>query len=238
MDATSLLAEGFAAWQWQAIGQLLLAGLLGGLVGMERQYHGRAAGFRTNLLVCVGCCLVMITSLHFARQFGQPGPGVQGLIRVDPARLAYSVMAGIGFLGAGAIIKEGLTVRGLTTAASMWCVAAVGLAVGFQLYVIALAATGLVLFALFVLNVVESRMRASWYKMVRVVCEDDASRVEHIEQILRDCGVRVLDLTFERDVDQGVLSVGFNVRLKDRHQTRTIYEALVRQEGVRSVAMT
>ncbi|MFZ3209642.1 MAG: MgtC/SapB family protein, partial [Geobacteraceae bacterium] len=99
-------------------GQLLLASLLGGLIGLEREVHGRPAGFRTHLLVSLGSCLFVAVSIHFYRLYGNfSGTGPIG---VDPGRVAAQVVAGIGFLGAGAIIKDKASVRGLTTAASLW----------------------------------------------------------------------------------------------------------------------
>src|SRR5436190_12618371 len=104
-------------WPAEQVIRLLLAATVGGLVGIERELRGRQAGFRTNLLVSLGSALVMIVSVSFAsRKFdGDPA----GSIRVDPGRIAYGVMSGIGFLGAGTIIKSGVAVRGLTTAAGL-----------------------------------------------------------------------------------------------------------------------
>src|SRR3954470_13200608 len=97
------------------LARLIMAAIAGGLVGIEREVRGRQAGFRTNLLVCVGSALVMIASQRIAYHDWPKQPGVN--IQVDPARIAYSIMTGIGFLGAGTIIKDGNNIRGLTTAA-------------------------------------------------------------------------------------------------------------------------
>ena len=103
--------------------RLVLACVLGGIIGYERQSRHKSAGLRTNMLVCLGSCLVMVLSQEIYLR-------VEGYTNADPARLAAQVVSGIGFLGAGAIMKEGLTVTGLTTAACLWVVAGVGLAVG------------------------------------------------------------------------------------------------------------
>ena len=103
--------------------RLVLACVLGGIIGYERQSRHKSAGLRTNMLVCLGSCLVMVLSQEIYLR-------VEGHTNADPARLAAQVVSGIGFLGAGAIMKEGLTVTGLTTAACLWVVAGVGLAVG------------------------------------------------------------------------------------------------------------
>jgi putative Mg2+ transporter-C (MgtC) family protein len=139
-------------WPVEPLIRLALAALLGGLVGLEREVRGRQAGFRTNLLVALGCALIMIVSISFASHPWPPhAPNFS--VSVDPARIAYGVMAGIGFLGAGVIVKYEGGVHGLTTAAGLWCVAAIGLACGVGLYLIALSAAVLVL-ALFTVTFV------------------------------------------------------------------------------------
>ena len=127
--------------------RLLLAGVLGGFIGYERERHNRPAGLRTHILVCLGSTLVMIVSVA---GFGG-GPGASG----DQARIAAQVVSGIGFLGAGTIMRQGSAVRGLTTAASLWVVAAIGLATGIGLYTAAIATTTLVLLSLYLLSGVE-----------------------------------------------------------------------------------
>src|SRR3954470_5425674 len=110
--------------------RLVLAGAMGGVVGIEREVRGREAGFRTYLLVCVGSALVMLVSVQMAIHPWQAQSKNEGInINVDPARIAYGVMTGIGFLGAGVIVHQKGAVRGLTTAAGLWCMAAVGLSV-------------------------------------------------------------------------------------------------------------
>ena len=110
---------------------LLVATMAGGLIGLERSYHGRPAGFRTHTLVCVASSLLMLVTMYQAKWFtGAP----LDTVRVDPTRMAQGVMTGIGFLGAGVIMREGLTVRGLTTAASIWITAAIGILAGVGLY--------------------------------------------------------------------------------------------------------
>ena len=123
--------------EWELVLRLTLAAILGGVIGYERQSRRKSAGLRTNVLVCLGSCLIMILSDAIYS-------GVEGRTNADPARLAAQVVSGIGFLGAGAIMKEGLTVTGLTTAACLWVVAGVGLAVGGGFYVASLFTTALV----------------------------------------------------------------------------------------------
>jgi putative Mg2+ transporter-C (MgtC) family protein len=140
----------------EVITRLGLAALLGGAIGFERERLSWAAGLRTHMLVSVGACLFMIVSAYgFMEVLGHEH------ISLDPSRVAAQVVSGIGFLGAGSILLRGDIVRGLTTAASLWTVAAIGLAVGGGLYVAALAATAIVLFILAGIKPLERRYFSS-----------------------------------------------------------------------------
>ena len=126
--------------------RILLATVLSGIIGLERETHDKAAGFRTHILVCVGSTIFMITSLLMSLKYGHLGP-------VDPSRIAAGVVTGVGFLGAGAVMRSGASVHGLTTAASIWAVAAIGLAVGAGLYVVGIMGTAVVVLVLFLSGV-------------------------------------------------------------------------------------
>jgi putative Mg2+ transporter-C (MgtC) family protein len=134
---------------WIFIVRLLVAMVLGGLVGMERQTRGRAAGLRTNILVCLGSAAIIVA---FQKLYLEFNVDAESAIRMDPARAAAGVITGIGFLGAGTIVKSKDFVRGLTTAASIWVVSAIGVTVGLGEYVIAVVLTLLVLVALYLLH--------------------------------------------------------------------------------------
>ncbi|MGI5921731.1 MAG: MgtC/SapB family protein, partial [Syntrophomonadaceae bacterium] len=126
---------------YEIIFKLTLACILGGLIGLERESLSRPAGLRTYTLVCVGSALAMIVSMDMYLKYYQT-------VNADPGRIAAQVVSGIGFLGAGTIMREGATVRGLTTAAGLWVVACIGLAIGAGLYVSAIVSTILILFVL------------------------------------------------------------------------------------------
>jgi putative Mg2+ transporter-C (MgtC) family protein len=111
--------------------RLLASLFIGGLIGLERSYHGRPAGFRTHSLVCLSTSLLMLVTVYETRWFTTLAPG---RVSLDPTRMAQGIMTGIGFLGAGTIIKDGLSVRGLTTAASIWITAAIGILIGIGFY--------------------------------------------------------------------------------------------------------
>jgi len=135
----------------QMLLRLLVAALLGGIVGVEREIHEKAAGFRTHILVCVGSCLIMLTSMHVCDIY-------QGVAAADPSRIAAQVVSGIGFLGAGTIIRSRASVVGLTTAASLWSIAGVGLAIGSGLFIVATGAVVTILICLLALTKVQGRL--------------------------------------------------------------------------------
>jgi putative Mg2+ transporter-C (MgtC) family protein len=139
----------------EALLRLALAAVLGGLIGVERELREREAGLRTHLLVSLGSALFTISSAYGFHSFLASG---QSVVRADPTRIAAQIVTGIGFLGAGAIIRQGLSVRGLTTAATLWVVAAVGLAAGAGYYSAAVISTALVLIALYPLRIIAYRI--------------------------------------------------------------------------------
>lgn len=135
--------------------RLVIAAALGLAIGFEREIHGHPAGLRTHMLVALGSALFTVLSI---RGFlGESGPGVA----VDPTRIAAQIVSGIGFLGAGAILKDGIVIRGLTTAASLWATSAVGMAAGAGEYVIGIVATGVILVSLWPINAIADRLHGS-----------------------------------------------------------------------------
>ncbi|PJX22974.1 methyltransferase [Advenella sp. S44] len=142
------------ASELELVGRLLMAAVLGSLIGFERERLSWAAGLRTHMLVCVGSALIMIVSIYgFSDTLGDH-------VTLDPSRVAAQVVSGIGFLGAGAILARGQIIRGLTTAASVWSVAGIGLAVGGGLYVPSIAATAIILLILAGIKPLEKRFIA------------------------------------------------------------------------------
>ncbi len=141
----------------EALLRLVAAALLGGAIGFERELRDHEAGFRTHLLVAVGACVfTLVSSYGWADWTFSQSSGVA----FDPTRIAAQIVTGVGFLGAGAIIVRGINVRGLTTAATLWAVAAIGMAAGTGYYPVALGATALVLVSLGPLRIVSRRMVA------------------------------------------------------------------------------
>src|SRR5437763_4485248 len=136
---------------------LVIALAAGGIIGLERSYHGRPAGFRTHALVCLSSCMLMVLTVY---QDTWLSALALDQVSVDPTRMAQGIMTGIGFLGAGVIMKEGLSVRGLTTAASIWITSAIGILIGVGMYFPAFLATALALGVLSVFRVIEAKLPA------------------------------------------------------------------------------
>jgi putative Mg2+ transporter-C (MgtC) family protein len=142
--------------------RLLIAAFLGGLIGAERELHEHPAGMRTHLLVAAGCALFTELSIYGFTS------GPAGTAAVDPSRIAAQIVTGIGFLGAGAILKYGTSIRGLTTAASLWTTAAVGIAAGTGQWILAIVGTVIVLFSLWPLSRVATALRMRNGQTLRV----------------------------------------------------------------------
>jgi putative Mg2+ transporter-C (MgtC) family protein len=162
-----LLAEIPSLAWWEVLVRLAVAAGLGGAVGLERELREREAGFRTHMLVAVGSALFTLVSAYGFHEFLVNGGSV---VRADPTRIAAQIVTGIGFLGAGAIIRQGLSVRGLTTAATLWVVAAIGLSSGAGYYWAAVLTTAIALFLLWPLrsaaHVVTSRFRPETNQLI------------------------------------------------------------------------
>ena len=155
--------------------RLLLAAGLGALIGLEREAHGQAAGLRTHMILAVGAALAMTLSINLASLSGS-----------DPARIAAQVVSGIGFLGAGAIMKIGNNTKGLTTAASIWGVAALGMAIGAGMWLPALAALGFILVALTLLEPVERRFfPAERIKLLEIWYDESSADRGKIDEVLK-----------------------------------------------------
>lgn len=207
--------------------RLLLAAVLSGIVGWERERLRKPAGFRTHILVGIGSTLVMLTSLYVPALFPR--------FNVDPGRIAAQVVVGIGFLGAGTILhsREGW-VSGLTTAASLWVVAGVGLAVGIGFYPAAIAAWALVIVALYFLNRIDDYIEHHLYHTVRITGRLRTHLAEDVKEQLRAAGVVILKTEYSTPGPQGTWLV---VHFKPVHvkESRPILDRLRRVKGVREV---
>ena len=207
--------------------RLLFAAILSGFIGYEREIHGRLAGFRTHILVGVGSALMMLTSMYIFDIY-------RGQASVDPGRIAAQVVSGIGFLGAGTIIRFKASVRGLTTAASLWTVAGLGLAVGAGMYVPAAFTTLLVLAALFFLNRVERVMiRRDWYKTLEIDTKAGASQLQEIRALLSEYDVEIKDFDVKKSSSSEDLIIKISVKLLTNEHDNEILSKVRGLDGVK-----
>jgi putative Mg2+ transporter-C (MgtC) family protein len=193
------------------LGKLLLSALLGGAVGFERETHGQAAGLRTNLLVTMGSCLLMMLSLHIQELF--QSMDATSNIRIDPARIASYAVAGMGFLGGGAILKGRGTVRGLTTAAGLWLNTGVGLSIGSGYILPAVYATVISLVILYKLRAMKTIFRHEVPTILAIACDSGERPLRLIREILDE--YPDLDVTFVNySLDIPGRTVRYRIRTK------------------------
>jgi putative Mg2+ transporter-C (MgtC) family protein len=195
---------------WVYLARLMAALVLGGLIGLERQSRGRAAGLRTNILVCVGSAAVIVA---FQKLSVEMGLGAESAIRMDPARAAAGVITGIGFLGAGTIVKSKDFVRGLTTAASIWVVSAVGVTVGLGEYIIATFLTLLVLVTLFALH--RLPIQSDQYSSLHLTWNGDLTLLDEVSEQLQAERIQIKHTSVTRQPKTGKCRVTLNIRFRD-----------------------
>ena len=198
--------------------------LIGGLIGFERTFHGRPAGFRTHSLVCMASALLMLVTVYQSQWMTETPIDA---IRTDPTRMAQGIMTGIGFLGAGVIFKEGLTVRGLTTAASIWITAAIGILVGIGFYFAALVGTLATLAVLAVFRWIEQMLPAEFYAhhMLRFDRENVIAEAE-VRGLLHKHGFSVANLSSRLTEGGKQFEYRMVIRSKDRKNGETLAEHL------------
>jgi putative Mg2+ transporter-C (MgtC) family protein len=204
--------------------RLVAALAAGGIIGLERSFRGRAAGFRTHALVCLAYSLLMLVTVYEHQWFvAQSGSRVV----VDPTRMAQGIMTGIGFLGAGVIVKEGLTVRGLTTAASIWVTAAIGILTGIGFYIAAGIGVVLTLGTLSVFRWIEGRMPIELYSnfTVRFARESVMPELALRELVARH-GFSVANLNYRLLGEGGQFEYRMVVRTLKSDNVRSLSEAL------------
>jgi putative Mg2+ transporter-C (MgtC) family protein len=206
-----------------------LAAALGGAIGLEREIREREAGLRTHMLVSVGAALFTLVSAYAWSDFRFSTP--EGIV-FDPTRIAAQIVSGIGFLGAGAIIRQGLSVRGLTTAATLWVVAAIGMAAGAGYYTAAVLTTALVIFSLWPLRIAAHRFTTRFQtEEGRLAIEvpagtETAELVRGIEQ----SGGRVRSFEFQQEEDRK--RVELRVSMQEGHEAAELVDAMAAREEV------
>lgn len=219
-------------WQLESLFRIFLGTLLGGAIGYERDLHGRPAGLRTNAIVALASATFMVVSTRFIYfQHYEAGQ----LVGVDGSRIAASVVSGIGFLGAGAILRTGLTIKGLTTAAGLWLVSAIGMAAGGGMYLVSVFVTLIGLSALTLLRRFEDRAGPVSHQRITVMV-DEGPVHEQIVATLRAAGATFSHDEYERDA-AGRLHLTFDARLTGPSRLLELALALETVPGVRQLKL-
>ena len=210
--------------EWDLALRIVLSGILGAVIGYERQAGHKAAGLRTHMLVSMGSCLIMILSYKIYYM-------VEGHTNADPARLAAQVVSGIGFLGAGSIMKDGLNVRGLTTAASLWVVSAVGLTVGAGFYEGAIFVTVMILVVLGILTKIEYRTYDSSTFLLIVEGDENEELLGQICKTLAEHNVAILDVKLE---SKSPFAASFLIKSSKEFKNQQIIAQILTIQGIRA----
>lgn len=203
-----------------AVVRIVLSLVLGALVGMERKNKGQMAGLRTFSLISMGACIAMMLSIYVCQE-------TAGLLRGDPSRIAAQVISGIGFLGAGTIIQMKGSVRGLTTAAGIWIIATIGMAVGCGLYLIAVLATLLVLFVLTLLERIERHVNVgNEAHTIRLKVRGIVKSIKPYQEVLTRYGIHLSKVYVEYDYDVDVTRLNLLILIREHSDFIEVFEAL------------
>ena len=209
---------------------LLIALAAGGLIGFERSYHGRPAGFRTHTLVCVASSALMLITVYQGHWFSQP---VSGTVVLDPTRMAQGIMTGIGFLGAGVIMKDGLTVRGLTTAASIWMTASIGILIGIGFYFPAIVATLLTRGVLSLFRWIEAIIPSQYYARLHIRFKRQELLPEpEMRTLITGHGFSVANLSYQLSDEGKVFEYQMTIRTQEKDNYRVLAETLTAMDKV------
>jgi len=206
--------------------RVLAAVLVGASIGFERTFHGRPAGFRTHALVCLASSLLMLVTVY-PNWWMAVTP--TDAFRTDPTRMAQGIMTGIGFLGAGVIFKEGLTVRGLTTAASIWITAAIGILLGIGFYFAATVGAIATLAVLAAFRFIERRLPAEFYAHHSLTFERGAIMSEEgLRRLIGEHGFSIANLSYRLSSDGKLFEYGMVIKTRDRQNVEALAQHLCR----------
>ena len=207
--------------QYEMVFRLLLGAVIGGIIGYERQVHGRPAGFRTHILVCVACVLLMNASGYY-HSLGVSEPAY---LRADPGRIAAGAITGVGFIGAGVVLRTGFSIQGLTTAATIWMVSAIGLAVGEGLYLASIVTTGITMFSLVLLRRIERRM-TKLYSRVLTIEAGDIVKEDDIIAVLTKHDVHISNVDYDQCSRSKTTTYNYSVSFYNKKLIKTIIDEL------------
>ncbi len=209
----------------EIIFKLLIAAILGSFIGLERDKKGRAAGLRTHILVSLGSALFMIISTEIFELY--KANNVNSILRIDPARIAAQIITGIGFIGAGAIIRSKFDIRGLTTASSIWVCAGIGMAVGIGYYIPAFITSLIALFTLIFLHKLELLYFKDAYVEIDLFLKDEDNLLEDVKNFIKQSNVDLRLFTFTRNFEDKLLNISIIIKLKYRSKKNFYSKALI-----------
>jgi putative Mg2+ transporter-C (MgtC) family protein len=208
--------------------RLGVAAALGAIIGLEREKSGQPAGLRTHIILVIGAALAMMLSVNVALQYKDVANNG------DPGRIAAQIVSGIGFLGAGAIMRYGTAVKGLTTATSLWTMAVVGMSVGLGYYIVSITATVLLFIVLFLLNKIEHHFIIPGVLLVLVLTADDKNDfVERLRTAISTHGRRIDTFTIQKNIRHKRLKIEVSVHAKGVNPMQHLMEDLSEVSGVR-----
>ena len=229
------MTAGMTADDLEMLFRLLAALAAGALIGYERSYHGRPAGFRTHALVCTASSLLMLVTVYEAHWVRVTAD----MVRLDPTRMAQGIMTGIGFLGAGVIIKEGLSVRGLTTAASIWITAAIGILAGVGFYFPLIISVVLTLGVLSFFRLIEARMPSQGYFYFSVRFSRDAAMTERqVRDLVAQHGFSIANFSYRMEMPDRVRRHNMVIRSADRSGAGRLAVTLEKMDSVLEFRIT
>jgi putative Mg2+ transporter-C (MgtC) family protein len=220
-----------------ALVRMLLAILLGGLVGLEREIKGRPAGLRTHVLVCLGSTILLIAAHSAGATFSSTAHGPT--IVLDPNRISAGIVTGIGFLGAGAILRTGDLIRGLTTGATIWFVAALGIVIGSGAHWLAITSTICAILVLEVFDYVGHHIPAVIYRSlhVRIAAPEREPFEAWCRDYLKTHKIRLQEVLCRLDLGTDFADLTFRIRARVNHPTSALIGAVSARPGVREVGM-
>lgn len=213
--------------------RIAVGALLGGVIGFERDIHGRQVGLRTHLIVAMAAATFMVISENFVyfQHYTK-----DDLIALDPSRIAASIVTGIGFLAGGSILRSGLTIRGLTTAAGLWLVTSIGMCAGAGMYVEGVAVTGMGMLALTTLRRFERREDTRTLRRISLVLGEEARGLHDVSNVLAELGAEIVDIEYDRRLDERKrVRLSMDARIPNTVAVETLLERLQLQPGVRRV---
>lgn len=217
---------------WELVLRIIVGAILGGIIGLERDLHGRPVGFRTHMIVAMAAATFMVISTHFV-YYQRYVDGDH--VAVDTSRIAAAVVTGIGFLAGGSILRTGATIQGLTTAAALWLVTAIGMCAGSGMYLIAVVVTLMGLLALGLLRLFEGKHAAGYRRLVWLELTGGPENLQRVLDQLTGSGVVLSDLDYSKTVTEKKVEVTFEARVRPGVTMQEFIQKIEQSPDVRRI---